>query len=262
MRLLMRAVIGFACLSGIAALAASFLQAALEVFLILLDQFGIFGSAVDFAGFVLPFGKFLFGPIVMYADFVSAVEDILDELRRDEIDAFTIPDDEITGHYGDAADADGHVDAGKHDVVDGGGINVLEIGGHVDFRNAIEISNAAVDHQTAAFCRGHHIEKKIVADYCSADFLAEDVDNEDIAGLEHVNGSLVGQMRQAALLGFGVGDVFEVWPLRHELNCKGTANHGLIGMENAEAVGELVVEAFFLQDRPDFLGGELARLSK
>ena len=69
-------------------------------------------------------------------------------------------------------------------------------------------------------------------------------------------------MRQAALLGFGVGDVFEVWPLRHELNCKGAANHGLIGMENAEAVGELVVEAFFLQDRPDFLGGELARLSK
>src|SRR4029077_4601588 len=96
----MHAVIGFAGLFGIAALASNFLQAALEVFLILLEQFGIFGSAVDFAGFVLPFGKFLFGPLVMDADFVGAVEDIPNQLRWDEIDAFTIPDDEIAGHYG------------------------------------------------------------------------------------------------------------------------------------------------------------------
>ena len=258
----MPAVIGFACLFGIAALATNFLQAALEVFLILLRQFGIFGSAVNFAGFVLPFGKFLFGPLVMDADFVSAVEDILDELRRDEIYAFTIPDDEIAGHYGDSTDADGHVDAGKHDVVDGSGINVFEIGGHVDFGNAIEIANAAVDDQTAAFCCGHHIVKEIVADDRSTDFLAEDIDNQDIAGLKHVNGGLVGEVRQAVLLGFRVGDVFEVRPLRHELNRKGAADHGLIGMEDAEAVGVLIVETFFLQDRPDFLGGELARLLK
>src|SRR5258706_2987772 len=255
-------VIRLAWLIGIAALAANFLQAALEVFLIFLDEFGVLGSAVDFAGFVLPFGKFLFGPLIMDADFVSAVEDFLDELRRDEIDTFAVSDHEIAGHYGDATDSDGHVDAGKHDLVDWGGINVFEIVGAVYFGNAIWIANATIDDQTAAFCCGHHIVKEIVADDRSTHFLAKDIDNQNVAGLEHVNGGLVGEVRQAVLLGFGVGDVFEVRPLWHKLNCKGAANHRLLWMQDSEAVGILIVEAFILQDRPDFLGRELARLLK
>jgi hypothetical protein len=43
----------------------------------------------------------------MDVDFVVAVEDILDEPRRNERHAFTIRDNKIAGHYGDTNDADG-----------------------------------------------------------------------------------------------------------------------------------------------------------
>src|ERR1700732_5010107 len=98
----------------------------------------------------------------MNMDFVGAVEHFLDELRRNEINAFAVSDGEVAGHHGYAADSHRNVDAGQHDVIDRSWVDGSEVGGHVDFRKAVKVANAAVHDQSAAVRCLHHIVKKIV----------------------------------------------------------------------------------------------------
>ena len=84
----------------------------------------------------------------------------------------------------------------------GVGIDRIEIGGHIDFRDAVEISNAAVNDE-AAFVRGcHDVVEEIVADDGSINFFAEQINDQDIAGLEHIDGHLIGRGGRPRCLAF------------------------------------------------------------
>ncbi len=107
----------------------------------------------------------------MDVNFVGAVKNLLDELWRDEIDAFAVADGEISRHYSHAPDTHRNIDSSEHDVIDGGGVGGSKIGGHVDFREAIQIANAAVDNQSAAVRGFHHVVEEIVSDDVPFTFL-------------------------------------------------------------------------------------------
>src|ERR1700730_7965437 len=125
---------------------------------------------------------------------ICLVEHFFDELRRNVIHAFAISYHEISWHHGHAADSDGHVDARQHYVPNRRRIGRTEICRHVDLGDAIQIADAAVHNQTTAVGGFHHIVEEIVTHDGAVHLLSEQVDDEDIAGLEQVNGGLIGEI--------------------------------------------------------------------
>src|SRR5258708_35759875 len=135
---------------------------------------------------------------------ICAVEDFFDELRRNEIYALAVPNHEISWHHSHAADSYWHVDARQHYVPNGRRNGKTEIRRHFNLGYAIQIADAAVHNQTATVRGFHYIVEEVVPDNGAVHLLSEQVDDEDIAGLEHVNGGLLGEILRAA----GLGHVF------------------------------------------------------
>src|SRR5262245_1468666 len=93
---------------------------------------------------------------------------------------------------------------------------MAEVGGHVDIGDAIEIADAAIDYQTT-FGGLVDVIEKIVADDRASDFLAEEIDDQHVARLEHVDRRLI--VKTALTFGFELrlDCVFDVSARRHEL---------------------------------------------
>ena len=82
----------------------------------------------------------------MNVGFICVVEDLLNELWRDEIHALAVTNDQITWHHGHATDAHWNVNSSQHYIADWGGIDRLEIGRHIDGRKALQIPHAAINY--------------------------------------------------------------------------------------------------------------------
>src|SRR5260370_998238 len=123
---------------------------------------------------------------------ICMVKDFFDELGRNEIYAFAVPDHEITRHNGHAADSDGHVDARQHYVPDGCRIGRTEIRRHIDLGDAIQVANAAVHNQPTTVRGFHHVVEETHIHDGAVHFLSIQIHHEHIAGLEHVDGGLIG----------------------------------------------------------------------
>src|SRR5260370_41021788 len=149
--------------------------------------------------------------------FVGAVEDFLHKLRRNKIYAFAIAYDEIARHYRHTTNAHRDIDAGQHHVANRRRVRGAEICGHVDLGKSIQIANAAIDHQPCAASGFHHIEEEIVADEGSVHLLAEKVDDQHVAGLQHVDGGLIHQALESVLFGLGLCNIVHVGPRGDEL---------------------------------------------
>src|ERR1017187_10265270 len=67
---------------------ADFLQALFEIFLVFLAQLRVARAGVDLARFVFALVELLARPFVVDVNLIGLVHHLLDELRRDEIDAF------------------------------------------------------------------------------------------------------------------------------------------------------------------------------
>src|SRR5271165_1210056 len=148
-------------------------QPLLQIFLILLLQFWIAWRTVNLARFVFSLVELLLGPLVVNVNHIGAIQNVLDELRRDKIHAFAVSNGEIAGHHGNAANPYRHVDPGEHHIADRGGIGGPKIAGHIDLRQSIKVSDAAVHHQSSGVGGLHHVIKQIVADDGSIHFLSE-----------------------------------------------------------------------------------------
>src|SRR6266478_5843094 len=105
----------------------------------------------------------------------------------------------------------------------------------------------------------HHVVEEIVAYDGAVHLLSKQVHDEHIAWLEHVDGGLIGQRSETALLGLGCGNPFYIRALRHELNSKCAPDHWFLGMQYLKSVGVLVVEPLLFKNSPDFLRGKLPR---
>ena len=163
-------------------------------------------------------------------DLIGSIQHLPHELRRNEIDTLAIAYDEIARHDGNAADSYGNVDARKHDVPDGSGIDGAEICRHVDFRNSIEVSNTSIHDEAAPTSSLHYVIEEVVPDNGPVHFLAEEVHDKHITRLQHVNRGLIGKVRDPNIFRLGSGDVVNIRTRRHELNCEGSPDHGLSGM--------------------------------
>ena len=105
----------------------------------------------------------------------------------------------------------------------------------------------------------HHVIKKVVAYDGSIHFLTEQVHDQHVAWLEHVDGQLIGQRPKTAFLGFGRGNLIYIWAVRHELNGECPSNHWFFRMQDLKSIGVLVAETFFFQNCPDFFRGKFPR---
>ena len=68
---------------------------------------------------------------------------------------------------------------------------LAEVSGHVDLGYAIQIADRSVHHQSASFRRFGQIVEEIVADDGAVIGLAEEVDHQHIARLNHVDRHLI-----------------------------------------------------------------------
>src|SRR6266478_3144771 len=101
----------------------------------------------------------------MNPDFIRTVENFLHQLRRNEIHALAVTHNQITRHYGNAANSHRNIDARQHHIPYGRWVDSLEIGRHINLRNSVEISNASIDDQPSMMGSFHHEVEKIVDHY-------------------------------------------------------------------------------------------------
>ena len=152
---------------------------------------------------VFHFVKFILRLFIMSPDFISTVENFLHQLRRNEIHALAVTHNQITRHYGNAADSHWNIDARQHHIPYRRWVDSFEIGGHINLRNSVEIPNASIDDQPSTMGSFHHVVEKIVIHYRPVHLLAKQVHDQHIAWLEHVDGRLIGQRPDTAFFGFG-----------------------------------------------------------
>ena len=105
----------------------------------------------------------------------------------------------------------------------------------------------------------HDVVEEVVADDGPVLVHAEEVDNEHIAGLEHVDRDLVAHAADAKGLCVGVDHGVQVGTHGHELHRERATHELLVWMQNLEAVGELVAVALAGQHREHFFGGQASR---
>src|SRR5207245_11025620 len=134
--------------------------------------------------------------------FVGLIEDVLYALRRNEIHARTTADDEVARHDSHVAHSNGNIDSRQHDIADGRGINRAEIRRHVDLGNSIEDTHAAANNEASAVSGLIYVEKKVVANDGAAYSFPKKIDNQHVAGLQHVDCSLIEEAFADRLLGF------------------------------------------------------------
>ena len=128
------------------------------------------------------------------------------------------------------------------------GCDVPEVGRHVHFRDAFQVADRAVDHQAAALGRLHDVVEEVVADDRAALLLAEQVDHQHVARLQHVDRDLIVQPRPVpAPALFAV--ITPSTSGRTGMNCTVNARPTsfLPGMQHLEAVFVLVAKTLARQ---------------
>ena len=108
---------------------------------------------------------------------VSAIEQILNQVWRHEINSLSVAYDEIARHHCDSADSDRNIYSRKHDVSDRGRIDRFEVCRHINFREPIQVADAAVHDQSAVFGGFHGVVKQIVPNDGPIHFLSEEIDD-------------------------------------------------------------------------------------
>src|SRR5262245_47423154 len=157
----------------------------------------------------------------MNMDHIGIVDDLLDQRRRNEVQALGIPEHEIAGHDRRFADAYRNVDAADDYVRYCARMNVTEIRRHIHSRNAIQVSNGAIDDQAGGLRSFHEVVEKVVAYNCAAFLLPEQVDDQHVAWLQHVYRDLVVHTGQSRCLRLRVDHAIEIGTKRHELHGEG-----------------------------------------
>src|SRR5262249_51244238 len=143
-------------------------------------------TRIDFARLVLPGHELLLRPLVVDVRDIRLVEHRFELRRWDEVNAFAIAEDDVSGHDRRVADAHGCVDCRQHHVADRSRVDTANVDSHVDRVNTFQITHRAVDYQATALGRGVDRGRQIVAYESAAFDLAEQIHNEDVARLQRV----------------------------------------------------------------------------
>src|SRR4030081_2006602 len=80
--------------------------------------------------------------------FFACLNDLLDEVRRDEMNAFAIPEDQIAGHHGGCSNAYRDVDPGEHHVTVGSRRRAAEVASGIEVNHAAEVADRAIDYKS------------------------------------------------------------------------------------------------------------------
>ena len=118
----------------------------------------------------------------------------------------------------------------------------------------------SVHHEPAAVGRLHDVVEEVVADDRAALLLAEEIDDQHVARLQHVDdGWLESRSSPGGLWPSPASDSSTSGRIGMNCAVKARPDQLLAGMEDLEAVLVLVPEALPRQHRPDLLGRQTAR---
>src|SRR6266853_2231091 len=126
-------------------------QALLQILLILFLQRRIMRTRVNIARLVLPRIQFHLGPLIVNMRDVSLIENLLHELRRNEIKTAAIAEYDIARHDRSVADLYRHIDACNHGrgVINRRGMYRAIVDRHADWEDAFHIPDGSVHHQSS-----------------------------------------------------------------------------------------------------------------
>ena len=171
---------------------ADLFEPLLQILLVLAAKRGIPRAAVDLARFVFAFVELLARPLVVDVRVSSALSMIRSAscggmkatpsrspITRSPGITVTLP--MRTGMLIPASDDACRSRSGARPVVRR----------HIHLRDAFQIADSTVDHDSAALGGLHDVVEEIVAGHRAAFFLPEQVHHQHVAGLQHVNGVLV-----------------------------------------------------------------------
>ena len=119
-------------------------------------------------------------------------------------------------------------------------------------RNTVQVANRAVDHQSGAGLL-HDVVGKVVSDERAVFIFAEQIDNQNVTGLQLVDDPLILAAAVAFLFALPSDDSFR--SPRTGMNCAVTTRPTsfLAGLRDLEPAGKVVREAFTRKNAPDIL---------
>src|SRR5258708_38972816 len=131
-------------------------------------------------------------------------------------------------------ESDRHVDSGDHQIFDGRGYGPAEVSAHPERRDAVKVTDGAVDDEPD-LCRFPDIVSQIVADDATGVEVAESVNNKHVAFLQHIDRTLVRKAAEAFLFSLRLVHFRHTGAKGHELKGHRPPDHSLARTEDAQA---------------------------
>src|SRR5258708_19850041 len=166
-------------------------QALLQILLILFLQRRVMRTRVNIVALVLPRTRFHLGPLIVNMRDVSLIENLLHELRRNEIKTAAIAEHYIAWHHRSVADLYRHIDARNHGrgVINRRGMYPAIVDRHPDREDAFHIPDGSVHHPSSLGRVPDSCRKFVSHNIAALDFSVK-LDHRPTPHLPHVTNPL------------------------------------------------------------------------
>ena len=212
---------------------------------------------IDLSGCVLTFAQHRMAPLIDQAIHFGVVGYFFSKLRRNESDSFGIADRDVARHHRDFSDSNGNVDSGQHYILQRGRIDPADVALESwNLLNAGYVSHRAV-HDQAVVALGVDRGREIVADDCAVTDFSEEIDDQNVSGLQNVDDPGVFVAKAAFFFSVGANDGVDIGTLRHEDRRDHAANEPRSGVDHLPSAFELVAVAGVLQHVPSLVGSHV-----
>ena len=132
-------------------------------------------------------------------------------------------------------------------------MNSTKVPCHLNGEDPFQITNSAIENKTG-FGGSVNGSRQIVADKRAVLDFTEQVDHDDVIGLQHVNHSLVGILAKSPGLGLGFTNLGYIGAVRHELRRHGAAHELASGVKQLPIAFVLIGELSTRHHCKDFFG--------
>src|SRR5581483_748131 len=209
---------------------------------------------VDLSWCVLAFSEHHVTPLVDEVSHLALVRHLLRKLGGDERHTLGVANRNISRHHRSFTNADRHVNAGQHDVLQGRGINSAnETLESFDLLNTGLITDRAIYDQPVV-ALGVNRGSQIVADDRAVANLAEQVHDQDVSRLENVDDPRVLVANTSFFFAVGLNDRVDIRTARHEHRRDDAADQAFAWVNDLPTRFILVAKARLLQRVPCFFG--------
>src|ERR1700728_937697 len=219
-------------------------------------------SGVDLTRRVLALAKHHVAPLIDQVIHFGVVGYFLRQLGRNKSQTLGIADGYVTWHHGCISDANGDVNSGQHDVLEGGGIHAARVDFEArNFLNTGDIPHRSVDNQSVVTL-GVDSSREIVTDDRAVSDFSEQIHDQNVARCQDVYDPGVFISNAIFFLAVLANYRIQVGPLRHKNRGDDADYESLSGVNHLPATFELAAVAGILQDVPRLVRGDVFQASQ